>query len=453
MTMKTVTILLAAGKGTRMRSKTLKVLHQLRGKPMLWHSLQQVGQVSQVNPVVIIGHQSEAVREAFGDAADYIVQEEQLGTGHAVLQAKEHLTGKADLVLVVYGDMPLLRAETFQKLIEKQKANDGPFSMLTIIEEDPRGFGRIVRNAQGGVEAIVEEVDCTPEQRAINELNVGVYCFQADWLWENLPNVPLSAKGEYYLTDTVALARSQGLTVLAEVMADPKEAMGINTRIHLSEAEAILRQRTNELLMLSGVTMIDPASTYIDAGVTIGQDTVIYPNTTILGETVIGEDCEVGPNTILRDARIGNQCKLFASVIEQATLEDHVDIGPFGHLRKGAHLLDGVHMGNFGEVKNATLGPGVKIGHFSYIGDATIKKNVNIGAGTITCNYDGVNKHHTTIEEDVFIGSDTMLVAPLHIGKGARTGAGAVVTEDVAENDTVVGVPARTLKKREQEGE
>ena len=451
--MKTVTILLAAGKGTRMRSKTLKVLHQLRGKPMLWHSLQQVGQVSQVNPVVIIGHQSEAVREAFGDAADYIVQEEQLGTGHAVLQAKEHLTGKADLVLVVYGDMPLLRAETFQKLIEKQKANDGPFSMLTIIEEDPRGFGRIVRNAQGGVEAIVEEVDCTPEQRAINELNVGVYCFQADWLWENLPNVPLSAKGEYYLTDTVALARSQGLTVLAEVMADPKEAMGINTRIHLSEAEAILRQRTNELLMLSGVTMIDPASTYIDAGVTIGQDTVIYPNTTILGETVIGEDCEVGPNTILRDARIGNQCKLFASVIEQATLEDHVDIGPFGHLRKGAHLLDGVHMGNFGEVKNATLGPGVKIGHFSYIGDATIKKNVNIGAGTITCNYDGVNKHHTTIEEDVFIGSDTMLVAPLHIGKGARTGAGAVVTEDVAENDTVVGVPARTLKKREQEGE
>jgi bifunctional UDP-N-acetylglucosamine pyrophosphorylase/glucosamine-1-phosphate N-acetyltransferase len=451
--MKTVTILLAAGKGTRMRSKTLKVLHSLRGKPMLWHSLQQVGQVTQVSPVVIVGHQGESVKDAFGDAADYITQEEQLGTGHAVLQAKAHLAGKADLVLVVYGDMPLLRAETFQGLIEKQKSNDGPISMLTIIEEDPRGFGRIVRNDQGGVEAIVEEVDCTPEQRAIKELNVGVYCFQADWLWENLPNVPLSAKGEYYLTDTVALARSQGLSVQAEVMEDPKEAMGINTRIHLAEAEAILRKRTNEALMLSGVTMIDPASTYIDASVTIGQDTIIHPNTTILGDTVIGEDCAVGPNTIIRDSKIGNHCELFASVIEQATLEDHVDIGPFGHLRKGAHLLDGVHMGNFGEVKNATLGPGVKMGHFSYIGDATIKNNVNIGAGTITCNYDGVNKHHTTIEEGVFIGSDTMLVAPLHIGKGAKTGAGAVVTKDVAENDTVVGVPARTLNKQDKEGE
>lgn len=451
--MKTVTILLAAGKGTRMRSKTLKVLHNLRGKPMLWHSLQQVRRVSQVNPVVIIGHQNGAVVEAFGDAADYIVQEEQLGTGHAVLQAKEYLSGKADLVLVVYGDMPLLRAETFQALIEKQTANDGPISMLTLIADNPRGFGRIVRNAQGGVEAIVEEVDCTPEQRTITELNVGVYCFHADWLWENLPNVPLSAKGEYYLTDTVALARGQGLAVQAEVIEDPKDAMGINTRVHLAEAEEILRRRTNEALMLSGVTMIDPASTYIDAGVTIGQDTVIYPNTTIMGETVIGEDCSVGPNTIIRDSKIGNQCKLFSSVIEFATLDDQVDIGPFGHLRKGAHLMDGVHMGNFGEVKNSTLGPGVKMGHFSYIGDATIKKNVNIGAGTITCNFDGKNKHHTTIEEDVFIGSDTMLIAPLHIGKGARTGAGAVVNKDVKENDTVVGVPAHTLHKREEEGE
>jgi len=450
---KTVTILLAAGKGTRMRSKYLKVLHTLRGKPMLWHSLQQVKQVSQVPPVIIVGHQGETVKEAFGDMADYITQEEQLGTGHAVLQAKQHLAGKADLVLVVYGDMPLLRAETFEQLIEKQNNNRGPISMLTIIEEDPRGFGRIVRNKEGGVEAIVEEVDCTPEQLAIKELNVGVYCFQADWLWENLPNIPLSAKGEYYLTDSIALAREQGLPVQAEVIADAKEAMGINTRVHLAEAEEILRRRTNEALMLSGVTLIDPASTYIDAGVSIGQDTIIYPNTTIMGSTEIGTDCTIGPNTIIRDSKIGSHCELFASVIEQATLEDQVDIGPFGHLRKGAHLLEGVHMGNFGEVKNATLGPGVKMGHFSYIGDATIKKNVNIGAGTITCNYDGKNKHHTTIEEDVFIGSDTMLVAPLHIGKGARTGAGAVVTKDVEENSTVVGVPARPLKKQEEQGE
>ena len=451
--MKIVSILLAAGKGTRMRSKMMKVLHPLQGKPLVWHSIQQVGKVSQLPPVVIVGHQSEAVVAAVGDAADFIVQAEQLGTGHAVLQAKDHLAGKADLVLVVYGDMPLLRAETFGKLIETQKSNSGPISMLTIIEEDPRGFGRIVRNEMGLVDAIVEEVDCTPEQQEIKELNVGVYCVQADWLWENLPNVPLSAKGEYYLTDIIALARQQGLDVRAEIMEDSKEAMGINTRVHLAEAEAIIRRRTNEALMLSGVTMIDPNTTYIDAGVTIGQDTIIYPNTTIMGETEIGEDCMIGPNTIIRDAKIGSHCEVFASVIEQAVIEDHVDIGPFGHLRKGAHLLEGTHMGNFGEVKNATLGPNVKMGHFSYIGDATIKNNVNIGAGTITCNYDGKNKHHTTIEEDVFIGSDTMLVAPLHIGKGAKTGAGAVVTKDVAENDIVVGVPAHPLKKRDIKGE
>ena len=451
--MKTATILLAAGKGTRMRSNLLKVLHPLGGKPMLWHTIQAVVQATSTPPTLVVGYQGDKVRDTFGDLVEYATQTEQLGTGHAVLQVQPHLKGKTDLVVVLLGDMPLLRGETIERLIATQQHNSGPISMLTVKADDPRGFGRILRNAEGEVEAIIEEADCTSEQLEINELNVSMYCFQSDWLWENLPKIPISAKGEYYLTDIVSIARQQGLSVRAEVIEDRQEAMGINTRIHLAEAEAILRKRINEAWMLSGVTIIDPATTYIEAGVSIGQDTIIYPNTYLQGNTQIGSDCQIGPNSLVQDTVIGDRCKIFSSVVEHARLEDDVDIGPFGHLRKGAHLDEGVHMGNFGEVKNSYLAPGVKMGHFSYIGDATIGKNVNIGAGTITCNYDGKNKHHTTIEEDVFIGSDTMLVAPLKIGKGARTGAGSVVTEDIAEDTLVAGVPARLLRKLDIEGE
>lgn len=451
--MKSAVILLAAGKGTRMKSKLLKVLHPLAGKPMLWHSLQEVGKASTEKPTVVVGYQAEKVKEIFDGQAEFVLQEEQLGTGHAVMQARPQLDGKADLVVVLLGDMPLLKAGTIERLIEKQKANLGPVSMLTVIADDPRGFGRIVRNPLGEVEAIVEEVDCTPEQLEINELNISLYCFRADWLWENLPRIPMSAKGEYYLTDIIAIARQQGLSVQAEAIEDPQEGLGINTRIHLAEADAVMRRRINEAWMLEGVTMIDPDTVYIEAGVRIGQDTVIYPNTYLEGETVIGEDCQIGPNTIIRHSQLGNGCQVQASMIEFAKLEDHVDVGPFGHLRKGAHLAEGVHMGNFGEVKNSYLATGVKMGHFSYIGDAEIGENVNIGAGTITCNYDGKNKHKTVIERDVFIGSDTMLVAPLHIGEGARTGAGAVVNRDVEKNTIVVGVPARKLKDVKTEGE
>jgi len=451
--MKTAVILLAAGKGTRMKSKLLKVLHPLAGKPMLWHSLQEVSKATTEKPTVVVGYQADRVTEIFDGQAEFVLQEEQLGTGHAVMQARPQLEGKADLVMVLLGDMPLLKAETITRLVEKQAANDGPISMLTVIAEDPRGFGRIVRNQHGEVEAIVEEADCTPEQLEIKELNISLYCFKADWLWQNLPRIPISAKGEYYLTDIIAIARQQGLPVQAEVISDPQEALGINTRVHLAEAEAVIRRRINEAWMLEGVTMIAPDTIYIEAGVRIGQDTVIYPNTHLEGETVIGEDCEIGPNAIIRQSHLGNGCQVAASLIEFARLEDHVDVGPFAHLRKGAHLAEGVHMGNFGEVKNSYLAPGVKMGHFSYIGDAEIGENVNIGAGTITCNYDGKNKHKTVIEKDVFIGSDTMLVAPLHIGEGARTGAGAVVNRDVEKNTLVVGVPARKLKDVKTEGE
>jgi bifunctional UDP-N-acetylglucosamine pyrophosphorylase/glucosamine-1-phosphate N-acetyltransferase len=347
--------------------------------------------------------------------------------------------------------MPLLRGETFQRLVETQRLNPGPFSLLTVIADDPRGFGRIVRNAAGTVEAIVEDYVATPEQRQIKELNVGAYCFRADWLWEALHRIEKNPqKGEYYLTDVVEIAVKDNLPVQAVVHDDFVETIGINSRVHLSEAEAAMRVRINRAHMLNGVSMMDPASTYIDVGVKIGRDTMLMPNTYIYGDTTIGEGNVIGANTIIRDTNIGNRCKVLASVLECAVLEDEVDMGPFAHLRKGAHLKSHVHMGNFGEVKDSTLHEGVKMGHFSYIGNATIGANTNIGAGTITCNYDGEKKNPTEIGENVFIGSDTMLVAPLKIGSGARTGAGAVVTKNVPEDTLVVGVPARAIRKVER---
>jgi bifunctional UDP-N-acetylglucosamine pyrophosphorylase/glucosamine-1-phosphate N-acetyltransferase len=301
------------------------------------------------------------------------------------------------------------------------------------------------------VEAIVEEAVATPEQLNIHELNVGVYCFKSEWLWAALPRVQKNPqKGEYYLTDVVELAVKDDLAVQAVVHNDLFETIGINTRVHLAEAEAAMRQRINRAHMLNGVSMMDPASTYIEAGISIGQDTLIMPNTYIHGKTVIGGKNVIGPNTVIRDSRIGDRCKVFASVMEGAELEDDIDMGPFARLRKGAHLAKGVHMGNFGEVKDSYLAPGVKLGHFSYIGNATIGVNTNIGAGTITCNYDGEKKNPTEIGSDVFIGSDTMLVAPVKIGDGAKTGAGAVVTKDVPADTLVVGMPARAIKKLER---
>jgi len=449
--MKVTAVLLAAGQGTRMKSDLPKVLHPLAGKPMLWHTLQAVKQASSEKPVVIIGHGADKVSDFVGEEAVCVLQEPQLGTGHAAMQAESVLKDKTDYIIVVHADMPLLRGETFQQLVETQKKNSGPISMLTVIAEDPRGFGRIVRKEDGTVAAIVEENVATPEQKSIKELNVGAYCFSTDWLWDTLSRIQKNPqKGEYYLTDTIELAVKENLPVQALVTDDLLESIGINTRVHLAEAEAAMRQRINRDLMLAGVTMLDPASTYIEAGVTIGKDTVVMPNTYIQGDTAIGEGCEIGPNAHIRNSQIGDRCKVFMSVMESACLEDDVDIGPFARLRKGAHLMTHVHMGNFGEVKDSTLGPGVKMGHFSYIGNAKIGANTNIGAGTITCNYDGAKKYPTEIGEDVFIGSDTMLVAPLKIGARSRTGAGAVVTKDVPEDTLVVGMPARAIRKLEK---
>jgi bifunctional UDP-N-acetylglucosamine pyrophosphorylase / glucosamine-1-phosphate N-acetyltransferase len=443
-------IILAAGEGTRMRSKLPKVLHPLAGKPMIRYALDAVEGLVNLPPLLVVGHGADAVKAAIGADAIYALQAEQLGTGHAVLMAKAQLEGKADTLLVTLGDMPLLRGASLARLVELHNTSGGPVTMTSFIGDEARGFGRVVRNNQGQVSGIVEQAVATPEQLAIREYNVSAYCFDADWLWSALERVPVSPKGEYYLTDVVSLAVDAGFKVESMVLDDPEEAIGLNTRIHLAEAEKVMRKRINEGWMLAGVTIVDPATTYIDADVRIGGDSVILPNTTLRGQTVIGEACEIGPNTILIDTQVGDHVQLLASVLEQAQVADHVTMGPYCHLRKGAILDEGVHLGNFAEVKDSYLGPGTKMGHFSYIGNAKIGKDVNIGAGTITCNYDGERKNLTEIGDEVFIGSDTMLVAPVRIGDRSVTGAGAVVTRDVPEDTLVFGAPAKEVRKLEK---
>ncbi|NPV85320.1 MAG: bifunctional UDP-N-acetylglucosamine diphosphorylase/glucosamine-1-phosphate N-acetyltransferase GlmU [Anaerolineae bacterium] len=446
--MKITAIILAAGQGTRMKSRLPKVLHNLCGQPLLSYPLRAAMTVSDQTPVVVIGHGAEEVQKAVGSMARFAIQEQQLGTAHAVLAASEQVAGHTDLVLIINADLPLLTAQTVERLVEVQKRNEGPLTILTACSSEARGFGRIIRSEDGNVEAIVEEAQATPEQLALGELNVGVYCARDDWLWNALRRVEKSPKGEYYLTDIVQIAVADHLNVATVPVSELSETVGINNRVHLAEAEALMRRRINQRWMEEGVTMVDPQTVYIDTEVRIGRDTVIYPNTMLKGHTVIDEGCVLGPNSVIEDTQIGKGCHVIASFLESAIMEDGSEIGPYGHLRKGAHLGKGVHLGNFGEVKDSYLGPGTKMGHFSYIGNATIGENVNIGCGTITCNYDGVKKHPTVIEDDVFIGSDTMLVAPVRVGKGAHTGAGAVITHDVPPETTVVGVPARPLHKK-----
>jgi bifunctional UDP-N-acetylglucosamine pyrophosphorylase / glucosamine-1-phosphate N-acetyltransferase len=439
-------VILAAGDSTRMHSKTPKVLHELAGRPLIEYSVRLAQAITPNRPTLVVGRNADAVIAQVGDRASYAHQAQRLGTGHAVMQARPLLEGSSETVLVFYADMPLVTSESMQALLalhERNRAQGGVLSMLTFDHHSPRGFGRIVRNSAGDVLAIVEEADCTPEQLRIVELNPGLYCYDANWLWRSLDEITVSPKGEYYLTDLVAIAVSQQRQVLAHKVSDAIEMLGINTRVHLAEAEALMRARINRRWMEAGVTITDPVVTYIDDTVEIGRDTVLHSGVHLRGQCRIGEDCRIGPDTTVVDTVIGKGCRVQYAVLEQAFLEDHVEVGPFAHLRTGAHLATGVHMGNFGEVKNSYLGPGVKMGHFSYIGDATIGQKVNVGAGAITCNYDGSRKHHTTIGDHAFIGSDTMLVAPVTVGAGARTGAGSVVTHDVPPGELALGVPAR----------
>ena len=450
--MKCESVILAAGLGTRMRSRQAKVIHPLGGRPLLQWTLEACRQAAGRTPFVVVGPDAADVRAALEGQAHVVEQAERLGTGHALLQAAPALQGGAPLVLVVGADMPLLRPETLRRLIERQAQSGARLTLLSARSDVSRGFGRVLRDADGRVREVIEEAHATAEQLGVRELNTSVYCFQGDWLWQALPALPLSPKGEYYLTDLVARAAAEG-GADSLVVDDPDEIIGVNTREHLAEAEAALRRRINRGWMLAGVTLLDPATAYIGPEVQLAPDTVILPNTMLDGRTVVGEGCRLGPDTRIVDSTLGRDCVVQASLVEGATLGDGVDVGPFSHLRAGAQLMQGVHIGNFAEVKNSVLGPGVKMGHFSYVGDAAVGEQANIGAGTITCNFNREGrKSRTEIGAGAFIGSDSLLVAPVRVGEQAVTGAGAVVTRDVPDHGLAVGMPARVIRKLKDDG-
>jgi bifunctional UDP-N-acetylglucosamine pyrophosphorylase/glucosamine-1-phosphate N-acetyltransferase len=411
--------------------------------------------------VLVLGHESARVLHALQSVPDMppfavAEQRQQRGTGDAVLAARPLLTkgtyvATPDTILVMYGDTPLVRPETLAALLAAHAVSGG-VALLTGEAADPTGYGRITRDAAGHVTGIVEERHATAEQRRINEVNSGVYCFDAAWLWLRLETLHPHENGELYLTDLVDLAVEEGLPVSTQ-RAPLSETAGVNDRVQLAEAEAHMRRRVLEQLMVAGVTIVDPATTFIEASVTIGEDTVIQPFTTLRGKTSIGERCEIGPHSVVRDSTIGDECAVLGSWVEEATLSAHVRVGPMSHLRPGARLEPHAHVGNFAEVKNATIGADVQMHHFSYAGDATIGAGSNVGAGTITCNFDGVSKHHTEVGERVFLGSDSLLIAPVTIGDGARTGAGAVVRRDVPPGGVAVGMPARVIRRATTESD
>ncbi len=444
-------VILAAGLGKRMRSKTPKALQPLVGKPMVRYVLDAaLSALPKRGPkrcVVVVGHGAAQVKAALGDAVEYAHQAKQLGTGHALAQAKS-LAKDASHILVLNADIPLISSDTIAGLIARHVSEEPALTFLTANVEDARGLGRVQRDKKGRVTGVIEEADADQSARATTEVNVGVYCFRGDWLWPHLARVSKSAAGEYYLTDLISMAIGEGAPVMAMPTEDQNEGMGINDRVQLAQADGILRDRIRKLHMLGGVTLVDPASVYIDADVVIGQDSTIYPNTMLLGQTRIGQDCAIGPNSQIVDSRLGAGCRVSSSVIKEATLEDSVDVGPFSHIRSGSYICQGVHIGNYAEVKNSRLGRNTKMGHFSYIGDADVGDDVNIGAGTITCNYDGVRKHRTVIGDGAFIGSDTMLVAPVEVGARAKTGAGSVVNHNVPADRLAVGMPARIRHKK-----
>ena len=442
-----VGVILAAGEGRRMNSKIPKVLHQVCGKPMLSHAVDGLKQSGVERVLVVVSSGNiEAIRDTLGDSAEYVLQAESLGTGHAVMQCADATGASAANLLVTMGDSPLVRPDTFKMLMTRHLKSNAVLTLLSARGSEQQDLGRIQRNSNGGVRAIIEAADAEGEDLG-DEVNAGVYCFDGSWLSKNVGSIPPSSKGEYYLTWLVEAAASQCRIVETITTDNAEEIMGVNDRITLAEAEAAMRRSIAEKWMKAGVTIIDPASTYIDADVVIGRDSVIHPNSHLQAGTKIGEDCIIGPGAMIRDSTIGDSCRVLLSVVEESTLEDDVDVGPYSHLRPGCHVEAGVHVGNFVEVKASRLGKGVKLGHFGYVGDADVGANANLGAGLVTCNFDGAQKHRTEIGEDAFIGSDTMLVAPVTVGKGAATGAGTVVNTDVPPYRLAVGVPARIIQR------
>lgn len=444
--------ILAAGMGTRMKSGAPKALHAVCGKEMLLHVVDSVRGAGIRSIAVVAPPDVRPFQQALGDSIFCATQCEPLGTGHALMQARSLLDGTEN-ILALYGDVPLIRASTLYGLMQRHIESDACATILTSRSANPEGMGRIVRNDDGSVKAIVEERNADANTLAINEVNSGLYCFRASWLWQNLDRLKPSANGEILLTDLIEAATAQELTVESVLSEDSRETMGVNNRIQLAAAEAAMRQRIREHWMLEGVTMPDDSSVYIDCGVLLGQDTTVLPNTHIKGRSVIGTGCAIGPNAIIDNSSIGNDCRIVSSVVRDSTLESDVDVGPFSHIRGGSYIESGVHIGTSAEIKNSRLGQGAKMGHFSYMGDATLGANVNVGAGAITCNFDGKSKHETVVGRDAFIGSDTMLVAPVKVGDRASTGAGSVVTRDVPDGSTVIGVPARIKSTKSEKDE
>lgn len=424
-------VVMAAGKGTRMKSKYPKVLHQICGKSLVAHVIQSLREAFIDEITVVIGHGKELLEQALGTKVNYAYQLEQLGTGHAVLQAKSYID-TSKIVLVVSGDTPLLSPDTLSLLVRKHQETGASVTVLTAVPDNASGYGRIVRNDSGLIQAIVEDKDASSAIKAIKEINTGTYCFSGDFLFQSLDKLqPNNAQNEYYLTDVIAQAVESGLPVVAEKCRDPRELLGINSRGQLAAAAQVMNQRIVEILMASGVTIMDPESTFIERDVEVGKDSLILPFTFLQGQTTIGEDCTIGPNSRIADSIVGNGVIIEHSVVKSAEIGDACSVGPFAYIRPGTVLGSEVKIGDFVEIKKSFINDGSKVPHLSYIGDSQIGKNVNIGAGTITCNYDGRNKFPTDIADNAFIGSNTNLVAPVKVGPGAVVAAGSTITKDV----------------------
>lgn len=425
-------VILAAGKGTRMKSSLPKVLHRVCGRTMLEHVLLAVQKTGAQKTVLVVGHQGELVAESARGKAETVYQAEQLGTAHALLQCRQALKGFDGDILVVCGDTPLLTSQTLLQLQAEHSRCGFAATVLTAVLPDPTGYGRIIRNTTGKIMKIVEQKDATPGELAVSEINTGVYCFKAEGLFEALSEIrPDNAQGEYYLTDIIEYYIARGKPVGAVITGDASEVTGINDRCQLALVENVLRRRILDRLMMSGVTIMDPASTFIDDTVHIGADSIIYPFTFIEGESKIGENCIIGPASRLIDVSLGCRVNVQNSVIIESRVEDGCNIGPFSYIRPGCVLERNAKVGDFVELKNTHLGEGSKVPHLSYVGDTEVGQNTNIGAGTITCNYDGEKKSRTIIGAGAFIGSNTNLVAPVVVGDGAVTGAGSTITKDV----------------------
>jgi bifunctional UDP-N-acetylglucosamine pyrophosphorylase/glucosamine-1-phosphate N-acetyltransferase len=432
-------LVLAAGLGKRMKSKYPKVVHKILGKPMINWVVDLGKKFGEVG--VVVGHKAEIVQRYLPEDVKTYLQQPQLGTGHAVMCAKEFISSNED-VLILYGDVPLLKAETIERLQHVHVESKADVTVLTFIANDPTGYGRIVR--KGGKVKIVEHKDATEEEKKINEVNSGIYIFSGEFLLENIMKLTNNnAQGEYYLTDLAEMAGK----VETLLLDDSIQVSGVNDRTQLAQLESVARERILIEMMLSGVTIVDPSSTFIGPDVVVGMDTIINPFTIIEGKTTIGEDCEIGPYTRIVDSKIGNEVKILRSEVERATIYDKVSVGPFARLREGTVLKEKVKIGNFVETKKSVIGKNSKAQHLTYLGDATVGEDVNIGAGTITCNYDGYKKYPTYIGDGAFIGSNSSLVAPVKIGRGAITGAGSVITEDVPDDALALGRARQVVKE------